>query len=136
MKLTLGKKILNTLRQIGIQGFTIIEFDDNLGPQPKFVYSRHAKLIRRILKDRIFSSKLSILAKYAYEAKLMDDSRIIIETFESKGTRIKTNYIVVQVSENANYNAVRSFLKRIKKTLDGSYTLSKRHIETVIKSAL
>jgi len=124
------------LRRVGIQGLGIIEFDDNLGPVPKYVYSRHARLIRRILEDRVFSSKVSILAKYACEAKLSDDSCIVIESFESMGNRIKTNYIIAQISENANRPRVRSILRTLKRRLDGCSAIRKDVVERCLVDAV
>ena len=124
------------LKRLGIQGLSIVEFDDDLGPIPKFVHSKHARLIRRILRDRVFSSKISILAKYASEAKLVDDSRIIIETFYSSDERVKVHYIIAQVSEDANPVRVRSFLRNICKRLCSMPRLNKEIVERLIREAL
>ncbi len=134
MKLRLNRTAWNLLRRLGVQGLSIIEFDDTVGPIPKFVYSRNSRLIRRILRDRIFSSKVSILAKYACEARLADDSRIIIETFESIGNRVKTNYIVAQISENAKYTKVRNILKTLKRKLEGCKEIRKDIVEDCLIS--
>lgn len=133
LKITLDKESFFGFRRIGIQGLSIIEFDDNDGPKPKYVYSKNAKLIRRILRDRMFSAKMSILAKYACEAIMNDNSRVIIEPFESIGDRIKTNYIVVQASPNANFSAIRSILKELRKRLNGSTSIDKSMIEKALK---
>jgi len=124
------------LKKLGIQGLSIVEFDDDLGPIPKFVHSKHARLIRRILRDRFFSSKISILAKYASEAKLVDNSRIIIETFYSSDERVKVHYIIAQVSESANLARVRSFLRNISRRLCSMPKLSKKVVERLIREAL
>ena len=136
MKLKLNRDALNELRKIGIQGLGIIEFDERLGPVPKYVYSKHSRLIRRILRDQIFSSKVSILAKYACEAKLAGDLRIIIESFDSVGDRIKTNYIIAQISEDADHLKVRALLKTLKKRLNGCREIEKNLIETCLLEAL
>ena len=84
----------------------------------------------------MFSSKVSILAKYACEAKLSDDSRIVIESFESIGERIKTNYIIAQVSEEAKHTKVRSILKALKRKLNGCSEIRKDVIEKCLINAV
>ncbi len=136
MKLRLNKSTLETLRRLGVQGLSIIEFDEHLGPVPKFVYSKHSRLIRRILRDRIFSSKVSILAKYACEARLIDDLHIVVESFESYGRRLKTNYIIAQLSEDANIVRIRQVLRRLKRRLDGCREIRKDIIERYLMEIL
>ncbi|MEX0567706.1 MAG: hypothetical protein Q6363_000910 [Candidatus Njordarchaeota archaeon] len=136
MKLKLDKNSWNKLRRLGIQGLSIIIFDDAIGPIPKYVYSKHAKLIRRILQDRVFSSKVSILAKYACEAKLNDELYMIIECFDSVGERIKTNYIVAQIGEDADPIKVRTLLKSLKRKLNGLSNINREIIENYLKELL
>lgn len=135
LKLELNKQLFLTLRSLGIQGLTIIEFDDVYGPRPRFAHSMHSKLVRRLLEDQIFSAKISILAKYASEAKLAD-SRIVIETFENVDERTKTHYIIAQISENADYTRVRIFLRNLCKKLRGIRGFKKEAIEKLMHEAI
>lgn len=136
MKLKLDKNSWNKLKKLGIQGLSVILFDDNLGPIPRFVYSRHTRLIRRILQDRVFSSKVSILAKYACEAKLSDDSLMVIECFDSMSERIKTNYIIAQIGDGAHRTKIRMLLKSLKRKLNGLSNITKETIENCLKEIL
>lgn len=136
MKLRLDKNSWYKLRKLGIQGLGIIIFDDALGPVPKYVYSKHTKLIKKILRDRAFASKISILAKYSCEAKLSDDSRIVLECFDSRGERLKTNYIIAQIGENAQLPKIRAFLKSLKRKLNGLNGISKELLESCLKKIL
>ncbi len=136
MRLHLGRASWNNLRKLGIQGLGIIEFDEAVGPIPKYVYSRHAKLIRRLLSDRAFSSKVSILAKYACEARLADNLIVVVEPFDSVGERIRTNYIVAQVSEEADTRKVRAILKALKRMLDGTARIERESIERLLRNIL
>ena len=136
MKLTLNRNTFSVLRKLGIQGISIIEFNDDLGPVPKFVHSQHARLIRRLLQDQIFSSKISILAKYASEARFADNSRIVIETFRQETDRIKFHYIVAQISERADAVRVRSFLRNISKRLCILSSFRKEDIEKILREAI
>jgi len=136
LKLTLSYRAFSVLRRLGIQGLSIVEFDENIGPVPKFIHSQHAKLVRKILRDRIFSAKISILAKYASEAKLIDDSRIVIETFRSIGERTRVHYVIAQISDDADYTRVRAFLRDICRRLCTITEFDKEAIERLICESL
>ncbi|MEM2655825.1 MAG: hypothetical protein QXH98_00765 [Candidatus Korarchaeota archaeon] len=137
MKLSVDQQAFLTLRKLGIQAIGIIEFDEVYGPMPKFIHSQHAKLVRRILQDQLFPMKLSVLSKYASEATLADDLKVIIETFRSSGdNRAKINFIVAQVSEEADYARVRALLRDISKRLSTTEKIDKESLERILREAL
>lgn len=133
----MNQQTFSVLRKLGIQAIGIVEFDESYGPVPKFIHSQHAKLVRRILQDQLFSMKLSVLSKYASEATLADNLRIVIETFKSSGgDRVKVNFIVAQISEEADYTRVRAFLKDISRKLSTARDINKESLERILCEAL
>lgn len=138
-KLSLSRKALDSFKRIGGKGLAIIVSDEEWGPIVKYYYLKKSKIVSKLLENKSLPVELSIAGKYAEEIIMKDGSRLILFSYEVLSDtydRKKTNYIVVEVSPDANSDNLKPIIEKLKHEITRIGNPDKRLLRKILINLL
>ena len=79
---------------------------------------------------------MSVIAKYAKEVILKNDSRIMIKEFRIKKERTIPNFFVIQLKSNYKKAEIRRLLDSISKRLSKLKDFEKEEVENILRDEI
>jgi len=134
--LRFSKQELNKLNELGINGLAIILFHEKKGPYLAYYYRKNSKLVSDLLRNSALSVEMSVIAKYAKEVILKNDSRIMIKEFRIKKERTIPNFFVIQLKSNYKKAEIRRLLDSISKRLSKLKDFEKEEVENILRDEI
>ncbi len=127
----------NILRVLGGRSLAIIEFSDELGPIIKYYYNRRSKFISKLLDNSAFVVELAIVGKHAKELILKDGTRVLLREFLIPiNGRLGSNYIVVEISPNANTSILQAVFDELSRMISNYKKFDPSLINKILKKIL